>query len=337
MNVYPFIEAEKAGKHNVKRACELLQVSRSAYYQQKSGVRSVRERVDAQLIDRITAVHTVSKGTYGAPRVHADLAEDGMRHGRKRIARLMRAAGLAGKSPRRWRATTIADPNAGIRPDLVGRDFGVDATAVDTRWCGDITYINTWHGWLYLATVIDLASRRIVGWAVADHLKTDLVDAALSDALTRRRPPSGLVFHSDRGCPIHQRPARPPRRHPRGSPVGRPSRAMLGQRRRRVVLLHHQDRAAAPAALAHPHRRPTGTIRIHRRLVQHPPQALDPGLPQPRRPRSHPPRGPTTNTSSRLNHSLNSAAGRGTGRRRGSSTARRAGPARPGPRRSEVG
>jgi transposase InsO family protein len=200
VNVYPFIEAEKAGKHNVKRACELFKVSRSAYYQQKSGVTSARRRVDAQLTERITVMHAVSKGTYGAPRIHAELAGDGRRHGRKRIARLMRAAGLAGKSPRRWRTTTIADPNAGIRPDLVGRDFSVDAAAVDTRWCGDITYINTWQGWLYLATVIDMASRRIVGWAVAEHLKTDLVDAALSDALVRRRPPSGLVVHSDRGC-----------------------------------------------------------------------------------------------------------------------------------------
>ena len=164
MNVFPFIEAEKAGKHNVKRACELLEVSRSAYYQRKSGATSQRERVDAQLIEKITAVHAVSKGTYGVPRIHADLAEDGLRHGRKRVARLMRVAGLAGRSPRRWRATTIVDPDAGTRPDLVGRDFGVDAAAVDTRWCGDITYIATGQGWLYLATVIDLASRRIVGW-----------------------------------------------------------------------------------------------------------------------------------------------------------------------------
>lgn len=200
MNVFPFIEAEQVSEHNVKRACELFEVSRSAYYQQKTGAKSRRERVDAQLTERITAVHAVSKGTYGAPRIHADLAEAGLRHGRKRVARLMRAAGLAGKSPRRWRTTTIPDPNAGKRPDLVRRDFTTDPTAVDTRWCGDITYINTWQGWLYLATVIDLASRRIVGWAVADHLKTDLVDAALSDALARRRPASGLVFHSDRGC-----------------------------------------------------------------------------------------------------------------------------------------
>jgi transposase InsO family protein len=200
VNVYSFIEAEQAGKHNVKRACELLKVSRSAYYQHARGEQSTRDRVDAQLTERIIAVHTASNGTYGAPRIHAELAAAGLRHGRKRIARRMRVAGICGRSPRRWKATTIADPHADSRPDLVARDFTVDTAAVDTRWCGDITYINTWEGWLYLATVIDLASRRVVGWAVADHLKTDLIDAALTDALRRRRPADGLIFHSDRGC-----------------------------------------------------------------------------------------------------------------------------------------
>jgi transposase InsO family protein len=196
--VYPFIEAEYAGRRNIKRACELLKVSRSAYYTRDR--KSPRERVDEQLTKKIVEVHAASNGTYGAPRIHAELVDAGFRHGRKRIARRMRAAGIRGKSPRRWQVTTVADPNAGARPDLIGRDFTVDATATDTRWCGDITYINTWEGWLYLATVIDLASRRVVGWAVAEHLKTDLVDAALSDALQRRRPADGLVFHSDRGC-----------------------------------------------------------------------------------------------------------------------------------------
>lgn len=228
MNVFPFVAAEQAGKYSVKRACELLEVSRSAYYQRQRGEQSNRERVDEELTERIVAVHAASNGTYGAPRIHAELAEAGLRHGRKRIARRMRAAGIRGKSPRRWRVTTIPDPGAATRPDLIGRDFTVDPTAIDTRWCGDITYINTWEGWLYLATVIDLASRRVVGWAVADHLKTDLVDAALSDALRRRRPADGLVFHSDRGCPIHQRPARPPRETARDPAVGRPARAVLG-------------------------------------------------------------------------------------------------------------
>lgn len=200
MSAYPFIEAEQAGKHNVKRACELMQVSRSAYYQHTRGQQTERDRVDAVLAAKITAVHAQSRGTYGAPRVHAELLAHGLRHGRKRVARLMRTAGIRGKCPRRWRTTTIADPSAPTRLDLVQRDFSTDPAAADTRWCGDITYIPTWQGWLYLATVIDLASRRVVGWAVADHLRTDLVDAALTDALTRRRPPSGLVFHADRGC-----------------------------------------------------------------------------------------------------------------------------------------
>ncbi len=200
MNVYPFIGAEQASRRNVKRACELMKVSRSAYYQHTRGDRSPRRQVDQTLTGRITAVHEASNGTYGAPRVHAELAATGHRHGRKRVARLMRTTGLRGRCPRRWRSTTVADPAAAARPDLVDRDFTVDASAVDTRWCGDITYINTWEGWLYLATVIDLASRRIVGWAVAEHLRTDLVDAALTDALNRRRPAPELVFHSDRGC-----------------------------------------------------------------------------------------------------------------------------------------
>ncbi|MEV6601985.1 IS3 family transposase [Actinoplanes sp. NPDC051346] len=198
MNAFAFIEVEQAGKHNVKRACELLEVSRSAYYQHARGHQSVRERVDEQLTGQIIAVHEESRGTYGAPRIHAELAGAGHRHGRKRIARLMRGAGVRGKSPRRWRTTTVADPAAASRRDLIRRDFTTDPAQVDTRWCGDITYINTWQGWLYLATVIDLASRRVVGWAVADHLKTDLVDEALHDVLTRRRPTAGLVFHS---CP----------------------------------------------------------------------------------------------------------------------------------------
>ncbi|MFF0151919.1 IS3 family transposase [Micromonospora sp. NPDC005203] len=132
--------------------------------------------------------------------MHAELADAGLRHGRERIARLMVDAGVRGRNPRRWQTTTVADPAAADRVDLIRRDFTTHPARVDTRWCGDITYITTWQGWLYLATVIDLASRRVVGWAVADHLKTDLIDAALNDAIVRRRPPFGLIFHSDRGC-----------------------------------------------------------------------------------------------------------------------------------------
>nr|WP_042179522.1 IS3 family transposase [Kibdelosporangium sp. MJ126-NF4]CEL13865.1 Mobile element protein [Kibdelosporangium sp. MJ126-NF4]CEL17860.1 Mobile element protein [Kibdelosporangium sp. MJ126-NF4]CEL20685.1 Mobile element protein [Kibdelosporangium sp. MJ126-NF4]CTQ88233.1 Mobile element protein [Kibdelosporangium sp. MJ126-NF4]CTQ89598.1 Mobile element protein [Kibdelosporangium sp. MJ126-NF4] len=201
MNVYPFIEAEKvSATSNVKRACELLEVSRAAYYAQRTGEPSQRARDDAALTERIVAIHAESKGTYGAPRVHAELVATGWRCSRKRVARLMRAAGLAGRTPKRWRTTTVPDPAATLPDDLIRRDFACTTTDVNSRWCGDITYIPTWEGWLYLATVIDLSSRRVVGWATADHLRTDLVDQALRNAITQRGPAPGVIFHSDRGC-----------------------------------------------------------------------------------------------------------------------------------------
>jgi transposase InsO family protein len=201
VNVYPFIEAENVSTTgNVKRACELLEVSRAAYYAHRAGEPSPRAREDAALLEALTAIWDESNGTYGAPRVHAELVATGRRCSRKRVARLMRTAGLAGKTPKRWRTTTMPDPAAALPEDLIGREFACAATGLDSRWCGDITYIHTWEGWLYLATVIDLSSRRVVGWATADHLRTDLVDQALRNAITHRRPEPGVIFHSDRGC-----------------------------------------------------------------------------------------------------------------------------------------
>ena len=199
MNCYPFIEAEKAGRRNVKRACVLLKVSRAAYYAHRVGP-SRHEREDAELTGEIRAVHRESKGRYGVPMVHAQLRRQGRRHSRKRVARLMRQAGLRGRAPKRWRKTTIADPAAAARADLIRRDFTTDAAKINARWCGDITYIGTWEGWLYLATVIDIASRRVVGFALADHLRTELVADALANAVAARGPAAGVIFHSDRGC-----------------------------------------------------------------------------------------------------------------------------------------
>ncbi|WP_329449181.1 IS3 family transposase (plasmid) [Streptomyces sp. NBC_01426] len=200
MNVYPFIEAEKTAGHSVKKACELFEVSRTAYYARRTGVPGPRTARDAELTERITTVHQQSRGTYGSPRIHAVLKREGAGCGRRRVARLMRQAGLAGRHRRRRHRTTIPDPQAATRPDLVLRDFRPDPTAVDTRWCGDITYIATDEGWLYLATVIDIASRRVVGWATADHLRTELVADALTAACHTRRPTGPVIFHSDRGC-----------------------------------------------------------------------------------------------------------------------------------------
>jgi transposase InsO family protein len=200
VNVYPFIEAEKTGGGNVHRACALLKISRSAYYTHRATGPTARARQDADLTAQVVAIHDQSRGTYGAPRVHAELRARGRRHSRKRVARLLREAGRAGRAPKRWRTTTVPDPAATVPTDLIRRDFSCDAGKIDTRWCGDITYINTWEGWLYLATVIDIDSRRVVGWATADHLRTDLVAQALEDAVRQRRPEPGVIFHSDRGC-----------------------------------------------------------------------------------------------------------------------------------------
>ena len=150
MNCYPFIEAEKAQQRNVKRACELLKVSRAAYYAARDGQPSDRDRQDAELTTRITAEHKRSRGRYGAPRIHAELRRQGHCHPRKRIARLMRQAGLAGRTPKRWKKTTIPDPAAAARADAIRRDFTTDAARINQRRCGDITYLATWEGWLYL-------------------------------------------------------------------------------------------------------------------------------------------------------------------------------------------
>ena len=200
MNPYPFIEAEEEEQRNVSKSCELLEVSRSAYYIWAAHTPSLREVSDDELGERIEAIYTASKGTYGAPRVHAELKGQGIACGRKRVARIMRRKGLVGVSPRRYKTTTIADPAAVPIVDLVKRAFVPDTIELDSIYCGDITYIRTWEGWLYLATVIDVASRRVVGWSMADHMRAELICDALGMAIEHRRPGAGLIFHSDRGC-----------------------------------------------------------------------------------------------------------------------------------------
>ena len=156
MNAYPFIEAERAQRRNVKRACGLLIVSRAACYAARDGQPSARARRDAGLTVLIRAGHKRSKGRYGAPRIHAGLRGQSRRHSRKRVARLMRQAGLAGRAPRRWKKTTIPDPAAAARADAIRRDFTTDAAKINQRWCGDITYLATWEGWLYLLVTWNL-------------------------------------------------------------------------------------------------------------------------------------------------------------------------------------
>jgi transposase InsO family protein len=193
-----FIDAEKAA-FPVALLCRVLDVSRSTYYAWRCRGPSARAQDDARLIVEIHAAYAASRATYGVPRIHADLRDQGTRIGRKRVWRLMRVLGIAGCSPRRKRVcTTIADPTATPAPNVVARDFTV--TEPNRLWVGDITYLPTKEGWLYLATVLDVFSRRIVGWAVADHLRTSLPLEALTTALAARQPAAGtLVHHTDRG------------------------------------------------------------------------------------------------------------------------------------------
>jgi putative transposase len=198
VKVDPFIEAEKVAGRNVDRACHLLEVSTSAYYQRRNSVPSKRAITDAALLEQITAIHKESDSTYGSPRVHKELLHRHVPCGRRRVTRLMRQAGLEGRCKKRWQKTTIPDPAAERARDLIQRHFGA-AQEFDRRYVGDITYIATWEGWSYLATVIDLASRRVVGWALADHMRTELVEDALKMAFAHRAPEKGVIFHSDRG------------------------------------------------------------------------------------------------------------------------------------------
>lgn len=178
--------------------CAQLQVSRAGYYAWRARAASERARTDATLTTLIVAAHAAGRGNPGVRRIRADLAASGYRVSHKRVHRLMRAAGLHGRHPKAWKKTTIHGEQPLGAPDLIGRNF--TAIAADTRWCGDITYVRTWTGWAYLATVIDLHSRAVVGWALADHMRTSLVTDALAMAITHRRPVAGVVFHSDRGC-----------------------------------------------------------------------------------------------------------------------------------------
>jgi len=198
MKLDPFIEAEKTAGHGVQRTCALFEVSKSAYYERRNGAPSKRDVTDAELLEHIRAIHKESKGTYGAPRIHKELLHRHVAAGKRKVTRLMRAAGLEGRCKKRWRKTTVADPGAEAARDLIQRHFG-PCEEMDRRYVGDITYIATWEGWSYLATVIDLASRRVVGWALADHMRTELVTDALAMAFANRAPEQGVIFHSDRG------------------------------------------------------------------------------------------------------------------------------------------
>ena len=191
------MHAEKSD-FTIVRMARLLGVSRSGYYawtKRGPSARAVRsERIEA----KIAWFHGESDEVFGTPRILADLREDGEIISRKTVAKTMRKLGLRGVCPKRWKTTTVTDPGDTYPPDAVKRRW--DTGALNTVWIGDITYLRTWEGWLYLATVIDAHSRRVIGWAIADHMRTDLVQDALQMAIVLRgERPATVVFHADRG------------------------------------------------------------------------------------------------------------------------------------------
>jgi putative transposase len=183
--------------HSIPTMCRVLGVSASGYYAWHRRGASARTKKDQELLEQIRGFHQQSRGTYGAPRIQRDLREAGVRVGRKRVARLLKQAGLRGVSRRKWLGTTVRAAHARPAPDLVQRAF--TATGPNQLWVADITSIPTWSGTLYLAVVLEVWSRRIVGWAMETHLRTSLVVAALEMAIAQRRP-EAVIHHSDQGC-----------------------------------------------------------------------------------------------------------------------------------------
>ena len=198
MSCYRLIDAEKP-HHQVSRLCRVLGVARAGYHAWASRPPSQRTLEDAYLGEQIRQIHAPSRGTYGAPRVHAELRLGLDVHvSRKRVARLMREHGLQGVHRRRRHGSTRRDATATPAPDLVERNFLPPGP--DRLWVADITQQRTDQGWLYLAVILDAFSRRVVGWSMAEHLRTELVLDALDMAISQRQPAPGLVCHSDHGC-----------------------------------------------------------------------------------------------------------------------------------------
>ncbi|WJV44102.1 IS3 family transposase [Streptomyces flavofungini] len=192
--------ADHQRRHGVKRLCDILGIARSSFYywRRTAAARTARQAVEAGRAARICKVHQDSDRTYGAPRITAELRDQGEQINHKRVARIMRAIGLEGVRLRRRHRTTVADPATAKAPDLIGRDF--TATEVNTKYVGDITYLpDSGSKPLYLATVIDLASRRLAGWAIADHMRTELVIDALAAAERTRGSLAGALMHTDHG------------------------------------------------------------------------------------------------------------------------------------------
>jgi putative transposase len=191
---------ENANSFRVTMMCRLIEVSKAGYYAWCKRDQSKRAVDDARLLTRIKLIHKTSRRTYGSPRIHAQLQKDGVRVARKRVARLMKLHAIEVKTRRRYKATTNSKHDLPVADNILDRRFDIDEIAATDRvWAGDITYVWTLEGWLYLAVILDLRSRRVVGWSMSQSMERGLVLDALRMALSRRNPGVGVLHHSDRG------------------------------------------------------------------------------------------------------------------------------------------
>ena len=283
MSRFEFV-ADHAGAFGVKRLCRVPGCSRSGFYRwlKAAPARAARAAADAALAEEIKQIHSEFDGTYGSPRVTAELREEGRKVNHKRVARVMRRFGIVGVHLRKKVRTTVPEPSHQKVPDLIKRDF--TASAPNRRYVGDITYLPIGDGaFLYLATVLDLGSRRLAGWSIADHMRTELVTDALRAAAATRVTLDGAIFHSDHGaqytsaefahlCAELGVPAIDGRR-----------RHQRRQRRRGGVQRLPQTRDATRGQkLVLSSRSPPGRLQVDHSL-QHPPEAFHPRLPQPDR------------------------------------------------------
>jgi len=245
---FAFIAVEKA-TYPVRVLCRTLAVSRAGFYAWHTRPPARRTQQDQRLGVEIQAIHAETRRRYGSPRVHAELRERGQRVGCKRVARLMRAHGLCARRRRRFRITTDSNHPLAVAPNVLARHFTVPAP--DTAWVTDITYLWTQEGWLYLAVILDLFSRAVVGWALSARITRHLTLQALTMALGRRRPPAGTASSLGSGQPVRQRrlSAGPP--GPWDRLQHEPPRQLLGQRRGREFLRDGEGRAGARRGLGH--------------------------------------------------------------------------------------
>jgi putative transposase len=283
------IEAEKAN-YKILWICQMLNVARPSFYAWCNRVETPTEARRRELAVEVRRVFGFGRDAFGCRRVSAQLNREGHECSVGLVAELMRDLGLVAVQPRAYKRMTVPGQYSLESPDLIERDFtaGPDGGGTGKRLVGDITYLRTGEGWLYLATVIDLATRMVVGWQMSTHVLTSLITDALQMAVDAGHVRRDAIFHSDRGTQVHQPRLRAARRRSGRPTIGRAHRAVLGQRAGRELLRLAEGRMPRPAKLAHSGRSAARDRRLHRLVQRHPTAQLT-RLPQPRRVRSERP------------------------------------------------